>query len=76
MAQTGFKPVHAVLYSLGDTELNHHTIWTVAYIVVAFCVFDKDIFAYNSIMKMKMKILEGVNLSSFMLHLLIFEFCL
>ena len=30
LAQTGFEPARAVLYSLGDTELNHQTIWTVA----------------------------------------------
>ena len=33
MSQTGFEPTHAVLYSLGDTELNHQCgfcvlIWT------------------------------------------------
>jgi hypothetical protein len=39
---------------------------------VAF-VFDKDIFAYNLIMKVKSKILNGQNLSFFMLYPLVFE---
>ena len=30
LPQTGFEPARAVLHSLGDTELNHQTIWTVA----------------------------------------------
>ena len=61
MAQLGFEPARAVWHSLGDMELNHQTIWTVAHFL---CVcFDKDIFAYNSIIKVKLKILERVNLS-------------
>ena len=60
LPQTEFEPVHAVLHSLGDTELNYQTIWTVAYLWLLY--FDKDIFAYNSILKVKLKILERVNL--------------
>ena len=57
---------------LGDTELNHQTIWTIAYLWL-LC-FDKDIFAYNSTTKVKLKILVRVNhLCS---YLLVFESCL
>ena len=41
-------------------------------IVMAF-LFDKDIFAYKSIMKVKLKILERASLSFLMLYLLDFE---
>jgi hypothetical protein len=38
--------------------------------------FDKDIFAYNSpTMKVKLKILERVDFSFFMLYLLVSELC-
>ena len=75
MAQTGLEPAHATLYSLEDTELNHQTIWTVAQSWL-LCLIDKDVFAYNLIMKVKLKILEHLNLSFLMLYLLVFEFCL
>ena len=30
LPRMGFEPARAVLHSLGDAELNHQTIWTVA----------------------------------------------
>ena len=39
-------------------------------------IFDKDIFAHNSTMKVKLKILEHVNFYFFVLYLLVFELCL
>ena len=50
LAQTGLEPVHAVWHSLVDTELNHQTIWIVAWLWL-LC-FNK---AYNLIMKLKLK---------------------
>ena len=47
MPQSGFEPLHADWHSLGGTELNHETIWKVAWLWL-LC-FDKDIFANNSI---------------------------
>ena len=44
---------------MGDTEHNHLAIQTVVWLWL-LC-FVKDIFAYNSIMKVKLKILEHVN---------------
>ena len=38
---------------------------------MSFMCFDRDILAYNSIMKVKLKILERVNLSFLMLYMLI-----
>ena len=55
------------------TELNHQTIWTVAWLWL-LC-FDKYILTYNLTMKMKLKILEHVNFSFFMFYLLVFELC-
>ena len=53
LAQMGFEPGCADWHSLGDTELNQQTIWTVASLWL-LC-FDKDIFAYNPITKVKLK---------------------
>ena len=55
----GFKPMYS---RLEDTELNHQTIWDNSIVVV----FDKDIYVYNLILKMKL----------FMLYLPVFESCL
>ena len=38
-----------------------------------FCVLTRTVFAYNSITKVKLKILECGSLSFFMLYLLVFE---
>ena len=73
LAQTGFEPVHATWHSLEDTELNHQTIWTVAQLWL-LC-FDKDIFANNSVTKLKLKNLEVLRSNYFLLYLLVFEFC-
>jgi hypothetical protein len=48
-----------------DNRLSVATLWLLC--------FDKDIFAYNSTMKVKLKILESVNFNFFMLYLLVFE---
>ena len=32
MPQSGFEPLHADWHSLGGTELNHETIWKVAWL--------------------------------------------
>ena len=75
LAQTGLEHARAGCTAWDrDTELNHKTIWTAAQLWL-LC-FDKDIFAYNSIMKVKLKILECVNLdlSFFMLYLLFYNF--
>ena len=54
---------------LEDPELNQQTIWTVAQLWL-LC-YDRDILAHNSIMKVKLKILECVSLSFLMLYLLV-----
>ena len=51
VAQAGFKPVHAFGSAWETLSLNHQTIRTVAYLWV-LC-FNKDIYAYNSIVKLK-----------------------
>ena len=54
-------------------ELDQQTIWTAAQLWL-LC-FDEDIFAHNMIMKVKLKILERVNLSFYALSAE-FESCL
>ena len=56
--------------SLEGTELKQKTIGTVA---MLWLLFFKDIFAHNSMMKLKLKILVSVNLSFLMFYLLVFE---
>ena len=59
---------------LGDTEPNHQTIWTIAYLWL-LC-FEKDIFAYNSTTKVKLKILLRVNLRFLCSIWWVFKSCL
>ena len=77
LAKTGFEPARAEWHSLGDTELNNQPSDHLdSSILVALC-FDKDIFAYNSVTKMKLRkvITESFFVFFFLLYLLVFEFC-
>ena len=72
MPQAGFEPAHADWHSLGDSQLNHQTIWTVAQLWL-LC-FDMDIFANNSIRTEIEKSGSFKIYRYFLLYLLVFEF--
>ena len=61
---TAINPVTMIIFAV-----------SIAIALLWLLCFDRDILAHNSIMKVKLKVLERVNLSFLVLCLLVFESC-